>query len=221
MQPGPNPAEIIDACVASGSESAWTDFVRLFQPLIAAVVIRVMRRYEVFDRTLADDLVQDVYVRLCRENCKALRQFEHRHEESIFGFVKVVAASVAMDHFRARNRDKRAGEVPAHDGDLDAVIPAAAQVDMHRKLTAGEIFMCLDRIASNPRDRSIFALYYRQGYSAKEIAMIPGIGLSAKGVESTILRLVQTIRREIAPSKPYRGGLDEGLSSVPSVGDVR
>jgi len=220
MQLGLSPAKVIDTCVASGSERAWLDFVRLFQPLIAAVVTRIMRSYGEFDRTLADDLIQDVYVRLCNENCKALRQFEHRHEDSIFGFVKIVAVSVATDHFRARNRDKRAEDMRTDVKDVDAII-SAPPIDVHRRLTTDEIFMCLDRITSNPRDRSIFALYYQQGYSAKEIAMIPGIGLSAKGVESTILRLVQAIRREMTSSKPHKRGLDEGLSSVPSVGDVR
>jgi RNA polymerase sigma-70 factor, ECF subfamily len=196
------------------------DFVRLFQPLIAAVVIKVMRSYEEFDRTLADDLVQDVYVRLCKENCKALRQFEHRHEDSIFGFVKIVAVSVAMDHFRARKRNKRGADMRTDVVDVDATISAPTP-DVHRRLTTEEIFVCLDRVASNSRDRSIFALYYRQGYSTKEIAMIPGIGLSAKGVESTILRLVQAIRKEIVPSNPNKRGPNEGLSSMPSVGDVR
>jgi RNA polymerase sigma-70 factor (ECF subfamily) len=44
------------------------------------------------------------------------------------------------------------------------------------------------------RDRAIFWLYYRTGLTAKAIAALPGVKLSAKGVESTLLRLTRQIR---------------------------
>lgn len=220
MAPRPNPATVIEACLISGTEKSWLDFVQIFQPLIASVVVRVIKSHGDFDRALADDLVQEVYVRLCKEDCKALRQFEHRHEDSIFGFVKVVAASVAMDHFRAQRREKRSAEVHVGTEDFDATVPAPS-IDIHRELAAKEVFACLERITSSSRDRSIFGLYYRQGYSAKDISGIPGIGLSPKGVESTILRLVQAIRREMRTSGSQKRGVDEGLSSVPPVGGIR
>ena len=46
-------------------------------------------------------------------------------------------------------------------------------------------------------DRVVFWLYYRQGLTAKEIAALPGIDFSTKGVESVIVRLDRTIRSEL------------------------
>lgn len=43
----------------------------------------------------------------------------------------------------------------------------------------------------------IFWLYFRQGMSTKEIASLPAIGLSAKGVGSVIERLKRSIREHI------------------------
>ena len=43
----------------------------------------------------------------------------------------------------------------------------------------------------------IFWLYFRQGMSTKEIASLPTIGLSAKGVGSVIERLKHGIREQI------------------------
>jgi RNA polymerase sigma factor (sigma-70 family) len=220
MAPRPNPATTIDACLISGSEKAWLDFVQIFQPLIASVVVRVIKSYGGFDCALADDLVQEVYVRLCKEDCKALRQFEHRHQDSIFGFVKVVAASVAKDHFRAQRREKRNAEVRVGTENFEATVPAPS-IDIHRMLAADEVFACVERITSSSRDLSIFQLYYRQGYSASDIAKIPGINLSAKGVESTILRLVHAIRSEMNVSRNTKRKGDEGLSPLPPVGDIR
>jgi RNA polymerase sigma-70 factor (ECF subfamily) len=47
------------------------------------------------------------------------------------------------------------------------------------------------------RDRTIFWLYFRQGMSTKEIASLPAIGLSTKGVGSVIERLKHSIRDQI------------------------
>jgi RNA polymerase sigma-70 factor (ECF subfamily) len=188
-------AAIINACLESGSHNDWTQFVRCFQPLIASVVIRVMRRYGESNPAVADDLIQECYLRLCKDECRALRQFEHRHEESIFGFVKVVAASVAMDHFRARNADAA--------------------------ILMKQISFRLERITENQRDRAIFWLYYQQGYTANDISKIPGIALSAKGVESCILRLTQALRREMNFQRVKSNAKDEGLLTSPPLGEVR
>ena len=47
------------------------------------------------------------------------------------------------------------------------------------------------------RDRTIFWLYFKQGMSTKEIASLPTIGLTAKGVGSVIERLKHSIREQI------------------------
>jgi len=43
----------------------------------------------------------------------------------------------------------------------------------------------------------IFFLYYRQGYTAAEIAALPSLQLTTKGVESIIARLTHMIRSHI------------------------
>jgi RNA polymerase sigma-70 factor (ECF subfamily) len=54
----------------------------------------------------------------------------------------------------------------------------------------------------------IFLLYYRQGLTASEIAALPALGLTTKGVESIIARLTHMIRSHIA---------HEGFGSVKSL----
>jgi DNA-directed RNA polymerase specialized sigma24 family protein len=55
------------------------------------------------------------------------------------------------------------------------------------------------------RDRRVFWLYYRVGLTANAIASLPAIGLSTKGVESTILRLTRLLRQELAADRPRPG----------------
>jgi RNA polymerase sigma-70 factor (ECF subfamily) len=219
-EPKPRAVAVVQACLESGDESAWGEFVRLFQPLIASVILRVMQRFGRPDRVLADDLVQEAYVRLCKDNCKALRSFEHRHEESIFAFVKVVAGSVAMDHFRARRAEKRAAEVETRNDEALTAGPAPPS-NVHGSVLLSEIASHLELVTNSDRDRAIFWLYYQQGYTAKDIASIPRMQLTAKGVESLLLRLTQAVRRQMNPDGLKNTKRGKGLSPSSSVGEVR
>jgi RNA polymerase sigma-70 factor, ECF subfamily len=192
--------------------------VRLFQPLIASVVLRIVRRNGDVAPSIADDLVQETYLRLCRDNCRALREFEHRHEHAIFGFIKVVAGSVALDYVRARTAEKRVAEHQGNGDDLVASVPAPT-VDIHDTIQMNEISALVDRIAQSERDRTVFWLYYRSGYSAKDIAGIPNIDLTAKGVESLILHLTRAVRSQIKPGISKQPG--EGISPSATVGEMR
>ena len=56
------------------------------------------------------------------------------------------------------------------------------------------------------RDKQVFWFYFRYGMTAKAIAAIPAIGLSQKGVESLIFRLVDLLKEKLAVSKGIGGG---------------
>jgi RNA polymerase sigma-70 factor, ECF subfamily len=210
----PAAAEILHACLETGSEAAWTAFVRRFQPLIASSVSRVVRRYGTHNPALVDDLCQETYLRLCKENCRSLREFEARHDEAIFGYLKVIATSVALDHFRTRTSQKRRSEVEDDGTNIEASVPesgierATLLQQLERQLASTE----------TERDRTIFWLYYRQGYTARDIAAMPQLGLTQKGVESCIYRLTQALRSAVLGSALLRSAPQKGKSSQNPLG---
>jgi RNA polymerase sigma-70 factor (ECF subfamily) len=56
------------------------------------------------------------------------------------------------------------------------------------------------------RERAVFQLYFQQGYSAREIAAIPALTLTTKGVESLILRLTRQLREKLTPDEGFGFG---------------
>jgi RNA polymerase sigma-70 factor (ECF subfamily) len=52
------------------------------------------------------------------------------------------------------------------------------------------------------RDRALFWLYYRQGFTAEEIAGLSATGLTPKGVESALRRVATWLRGEMQRHKP-------------------
>jgi DNA-directed RNA polymerase specialized sigma24 family protein len=118
----------------------------------------------------------------------------------MYAFLKVIAVHVVEDWWRGEIADKRGGGRDLVDVDgvniSDAGAASPQRVTEIRALYA-RIARCLAKLKNEPnyeRDRGMFWLYYAYGFTAKEISELPGIGLTIKGVESTLFRLVKFVR---------------------------
>ena len=200
------------ACTWTGDAAAWEEFIRRFHRLIATVVLRVGRRWGVFSLQGVDDLVQDTYMKLCADDCRLLRSFQPSHPDAFYGYLKVVTANLVHDHFKAAHSAKRgSGAAPVNEDSVLASAthsPTAAAESSERRILLKEMDALLLRHAHGPhleRDRRVFWLYYRVGLTASAIATLPVIGLSTKGVESTILRLTRLLKEEMAGGRGQPG----------------
>jgi RNA polymerase sigma-70 factor (ECF subfamily) len=208
------PEELIRICIHTGHASAWEEFIRRFNPLIARVVVRTARRWGGSSRSVLDDLVQETYLKLCAENCRLLRTFESRQADAIYGYLKVVTTNVVHDHFKAAHAAKRGAGEPTKDleiQEIDSVnvqqTTLSSQASLERDILLKEIDHQLIRSVPPDdlqRSRLIFWLYYRSGMTASAIASLPHVGLSTKGVESVLLRLTRSVRRALAGSASDR-----------------
>jgi RNA polymerase sigma-70 factor (ECF subfamily) len=205
--------ELIEICTTRGDAEAWGEFTHRFHRLIAGIAFRTARRYGTAPPALVEDLVQEVYLKLCADRCRLLRSFKAEHPDALFGYLKVIAANVVHDHFKGANAAKRgAGLDPAG---IEAIEQSPVS-DSGRNLWEVEQGVLLSQIDSvlqtkaggdaARRDRSIFWLYYRQGLSARAISLLPSMGLTAKGVESTILRLTRLVRDGITRHREAGSG---------------
>lgn len=190
--------DLIQQCVTSKDSAAWREFIRRFQPLIAGTVARTAMRWTMISASLVDDLIQDTYLRLCADESRRLRAFRSRHDDAIYGYLKMVAYNVTMDYFKAQTAAKR-GATLLTDSDPEVALETRGQMSSAEDhVLMREIDELIDRIAGNKRDKTVFLLYYRQGFTTTAIADIPGIELTAKGVESCVHRLTVQLRDYLA-----------------------
>jgi RNA polymerase sigma-70 factor (ECF subfamily) len=200
-----SPDELVFACAKLNDDAAWREFVARFQRPISLSVLRTAHRWGEIPRQLLDDLVQETYLKLCADACSMLLDFSRDHPEAILAYVKTIAVNVTHDHFKSIHSQKRgAGRVQDSLENLDARAESASlgsQRATERHILMQEIDHCLTTCSAGPdqqRDRLIFWLYYQQGMSAKAIAALPTVGLTAKGVESAVLRLTRQVRQQVA-----------------------
>jgi len=202
--PEMSPIELVQACAGSRDSAAWVEFQRRFHPVIASGVLRTARRHSNPPSSLIDDLVQDTYVRLCEDDCRILRRFQPRHEESIFAFLKVVASNVVRDYYKSADAEKRGANKTDAITEIPLVDPKTEEGDgeafLHRKIEFDRILDFLRQQLSGDdgeRNLEIFLLRHCQGHTASEISGVKALGLSTEGVESVLLRLNNMIRSHI------------------------
>lgn len=223
-----SPEDLVLACLQSGNESAWAEFIRRFHPLIARVAFRVARRWGEVSPQVIDDLVQETYLKLCADRPRALKSFRSAHKDAIYGYIKVFTANLVHDHFKVTHSQKRGGGATkiSVDGPASGPVPPAATSTaaiLERDVLIQEVDACLRVVASGPgseRDRRIFWLYYRVGLAASAIASLPTIGLSTKGVESTLLRLTRQVRQRLVIRKQDRAQQDNSGEGIRPAGSL-
>ena len=201
--------DLAKACARSADAAEWDEFVRLCRPLATLVAFRISRQWvNSTSSTAVDDIMQEIFVKLCEQKRRILREFEPRGEDSFLGLLRIVSASVANDYFRRLRSAKRGGKVVTtplvEDGTQMPVASGRQSAEMQRSV----LFAQLDqKLRSAPeiigeRDRSFFWLYYLQGLTAEEIARMFPAGLTAKGVESALRRVSKWLRGEVERRNP-------------------
>ena len=116
-------------------------------------------------------------------------------EATIERYLKACMANAAHDYFqalRAKHRDVLAA-VPLAENTANP-----SEVELDRKLVLRQI---ADKVEGSPRDKAVFALYYDRGWTAKEIAALPAVGLTTNGVVSLLNRMTTGIRIRLGPKR--------------------
>jgi RNA polymerase sigma-70 factor (ECF subfamily) len=189
--------ELVKACANSKDERAWAEFIGRFQVVIAATVLRTARHWGDPSRAQIDDLVQDTYLKLCEENCRLLAGFRPKHEDSIYGFLKVVAAKCVQAAKRGAGQTEAITE-PRQTNQRKSGSYTFDEATQRLQLDQiGKILRQVTAGKDQERKRTIFWLRHRFGLTASEIASIPSIGLTTEGVESVLMRLAAMIRGHV------------------------
>lgn len=212
--------DVVCLCAGSCDDEAWEEFVSRVGKPISLTIMRTASLWGEPSRSLVEDLVQVTYLKLWEDGCRLLRDFAIQHPEAILGYLKKTAANATHDYFKHGHSQSSGGDNP-HVSTSDLDPEAGKEVHGSQERIAFEVFLTevdgyLKRSLTGPdheRDRMIFWLYFRQGMSTKEIASLPAIGLSPKGVGSVIERLKHCIREQIVGVHSDSGNEEEKAKS--------
>jgi hypothetical protein len=97
-------AHTLRDCLENGTPSRWEAFIHLAQPVVAAAVVQTLARWGHLDRQGVGDLIQDVFLKICANDFRVLRNipFEALTDEQ----GQYVNQALALDE-RHRERSSR------------------------------------------------------------------------------------------------------------------
>jgi len=200
--------DIVCLCAGGADEEAWQEFVLRVGRPISLTIMRTASLWGDVSRSVVEDLVQMTYLKLWENSCRLLHEFAIQHPEAILGYLKKTAANATHDYFRHGHSQSSGGDQP-HVSSWDVDPEAGQEINgsqdkISLAIIQSEIDDLLKQALTGPdreRDRAIFWLYFRQGMSTKEIASLPSLRLTAKGVASVLERVKRCIREQIVGPK--------------------
>ena len=154
----------LPAALFDGDPAAWENFVRRYGGLIVAAV-----RSLVPPPGEIEDLTQDVFVRLCKDDFRLLRSYDPTRA-ALSTWLTIVARSTARDALRRR----RPEAVP-----IESVPEARLAVDP----VEPPVRLKLPEALLSPRQREILGMLYDREMDVAEIARV--LGIDAQTVRST------------------------------------
>ncbi len=190
------------------------EFVARYKPFIRHTVSQAVydlgkTNYSAMMRDMIDDVVNEIFYRLFRNDCRVLCGVEMQYESSIFAYLR----SMCLNMVRNYVRDYFCREPLAHSrtaGWVEEDCPQSflEQIPNEDETThafdipeactfAAEIWSKQAAFTQNlDRNLIIFKLHFIYGYHYDEIARIKGLGLGESGVGNTIARLKQRLQNE-------------------------
>ena len=201
--------ELIDQCAHDKKNNkAWLEFLSRYEGCIHNMVIQECKNSELkknifqFEETVRD-LVQDVYLKLLQNDCKALRTFRGDSENSIYSYLAIISKNVVKNYIvkiRAKKRppidrsldnfiivNEENGEVYYCDKHKTAIFDTEQEFKL--KMLKEKIDICLKRIMTGrdkDRNKEIYQLHLYNGYTPKEIASYFNFGLSTRRIANII-----------------------------------
>jgi RNA polymerase sigma-70 factor (ECF subfamily) len=122
-----------------------------------------------------DDIVQEVFLKLCEQERRILRNFEPRGEDSFLGLLRIIAASVGNDYFRRFYSAKRGGNVVTLPLVEETPLSSASSARQASQMQRSVLLAQLDqKLRSAPevigeRDRALFGSIIGRGSPPRKL----------------------------------------------------
>lgn len=193
---------------------AWNEFIRRFDAHLRLMVTRYCALKHLPGRNLIEDLTQDAYVRLVKDDRKRLRNYIGENDNAIYSYLALIVRTVISEYEKRKNANKRRHQddpldkpVSPEEGGLRLIdilanpyIPAPDEKLMLESLRQ-EVERLLDGIITGnerERDRQIFLYQVYDGLTPQQIS--ERTGLSPKRIRN----IITAIRRRLK-ARPPRG----------------
>ena len=191
-------SDLISAILRS-QRGAWEAFARAYAGVLFNAVRRTLRNGGESAQDACEDVVQEVFIKLCLNDYALLRTFDPKRAK-LSTWLGVVAASGAYDHLRKHKRWQMTSSGLGGAAELDTVPePVDAQAPPDTDLPE------IPRDILSPRQALVLTLLYDKDLDVPEAA--EQMGVDTQTIRSLRHKALEKLRRHFASKN------DEKLAS--------
>lgn len=186
--------EFVRKCV-NGDKQAWDEFVDRYSRLIYCYIHSVLKIKGVANpaRDSVDDLFQDIFVLLNKDNFRKLRTYKGRNGCSLASWLRQVTINFAIDSLRRARPAVSLDEELTEDftlKDLIADDSVSAKDILASKERSRVLFGCIEQL--DPEERYFVELHINQGVGLEELKGLMGISRAALDMRKS--RIIKRLR---------------------------
>jgi len=181
---------LIAGCLRS-EKAAWDSFVRQYSNLVYYTIKKTLVRHHSDPHAdVVEELYQEFFVSLLRNDCKKLRQFRGAHGCSLASWLRIVTSRLTIDFIRkqALPSSKVANAIARDSPD-----PAESLINQEQERLLSQVIQSLPA-----RDRILLDLCYRQMLGSEEVAQLLKTSVNAVYVQKS--RVLEKIREVLRRS---------------------
>lgn len=175
-------------------DEVWQELLDRVYPVLLRIARNVAHNSGLDRPEDIDDLVQEICLKISHpSSLRAIRL--PSDDKQADRYFHATAANAARDALKTRFACKRGEHVTISMEDhLTELADSIAAPAIERDILFRQIDELLEAATG---ERAIFWLYFREGLTSKEIASIPAVGLTSKGVESALQRMTTSLRNRL------------------------
>ncbi|MGD9015642.1 MAG: sigma-70 family RNA polymerase sigma factor [Candidatus Omnitrophota bacterium] len=187
--------EFLQRCLKQ-DKAAWDEFVEKYSRLIYNYIFSVFKIKGLKISTdTANDLFQEVFLSLIKDNFHKLRQFKGKNNASLASWLRIITINFALDYFKKERQTQLSlDEELTDEGFSLKDILADGRMSAKQLLSDQErlehLFECIDSLSA--QDRYFLEMHIYQGINLRDLQN--NMGLSRSAVDMRKFRLIQKLK---------------------------
>lgn len=202
--------ELIRLCYEKKTQDLWQEFYSRFNRYIKLYIRKALESYkttytlkEIDFLALKEDLEQEVYLRLVKNDYQALKSYDGANN-CFHSYLHKIATNIVLEYLRQHYAKKRQAKLISLTTLLEENSKNQSNVYLIVNNGFSELAYQITQLIGkancdgnnskhSKRNKEIFLLHLFYGMASSEIAQFLNTNLSSSGVDSIIRRFKQTI----------------------------
>lgn len=186
--------EFVQRCV-NGDKQSWDEFIDRYSRLVYNYIhsTLALKGRDKFDRDNVNDLFQEIFLSLVKDNFKKLRSFKGKNGCSLASWLRQIAINYTIDYLRRLKPSLSLEQENEQELRLKDVI-ADDKISVKDMLTDEEklerLKECIDRL--NTEEQYFLEMYLNQNLALEEIKDMLGISRGALDMRKS--RIIEKLK---------------------------